>query len=172
MLFGSYDILVCDLDGTLCNISAREHLASQGMWDDFHALLSNDTPRLAVSSFIDLLSFYWRMSTDGEDGPPPIYFLTGRPETYRPETERWLESNYILQYEDYTDIVMRPKDDWRSDYQLKEELLQELLRKFYGDSYDESVAKQRVLILDDRDKVVAHFRDLGYECWQVAQGAY
>ena len=172
MLMGNYDILICDLDGTLCNISERESLAQQGMWDDFHALLSNDTPRLAVLNLLQMLSSQWRDSSEQEDGPPPIYFLTGRPETYRSETERWLEEHDVLQFDDYTDIAMRQKDDWRPDYQLKEELLQELLRKFYGDSYDENAAKQRVLILDDRDKVVAHFRDLGYECWQVAQGAY
>ena len=172
MLFGSHDILVCDLDGTLCNISAREHLASQGMWDDFHALLSNDTPRLAVLSFIELLAQKWNSSQGEGLCSPPIYFLTGRPETYRPETELWLSENGILKHEDYTEVVMRPKGDWRSDYQLKEDLLGQLLKASYGEDYDEKAAKQRVLILDDRDSVVAHFRDLGYECWQVAQGTY
>jgi hypothetical protein len=60
---------------------------------------------------------------------------------------------------------MRPEGDFRSDAILKQELLSEYLELSDIDPIS-------VLILDDREKVVAHLRDIGYDVWQVQEGAF
>ena len=167
-MFYGIDYLVCDLDGTLCDARHRQHLAQAGDWDAFHAGLSEDKPRLAVLSLLKSISEF-----EGED-KPKIVFLTGRPENYRQQTHHWIKSCCDLYSgDDYDRLLMRGRDEYGSDTIVKQALLEE----FLGDAYEGSgMTKQeivgRVLMLDDRDKVVAHFRDLGYEVWQVNEGAY
>ena len=161
-----YDFIICDLDGTLCDIRHREHLAQQGLWSEFHLELKDDAPRKDVLSFLRCVTF--------GDGHNQVIFLTGRPDTNRAQTVEWLwDKAELSEGSEYIELLMRPKDDWRSDFQVKQELLEDFLRQVYEQSgMGPEEYKSRVLILDDRDKVVAHFRDLGYVCWQVDQGAY
>mgnify|MGYP001163365711 CR=1 FL=1 len=159
------DLIVCDLDGTLCDVVHRQHLAQAGAWDEFHGLLHMDTPRPVVLSFLKCLQ--------DMDVPPRLTFLTGRPETHAPETMYWLFRQCDLFSGDDYDLLMRGKDEYGSDTVIKQRLMESYLETFYSDS---GITKEewpsRILILDDRDKVVAHFRDLGYQCWQVNEGAF
>lgn len=165
----SIDYIVCDLDGTLCDMRHRQHLAQCGDWDAFHGMLDRDAPREVALKAINLL----RNSGDEDGNFPQLVFLTGRPEQYRFETEKWL-SNEARMYEgdDYVALLMRGKHQGGSDTVVKQEALETFLRDSYGEGVGADYWMSRVLILDDRDKVVAHFRDLGYEAWQVAEGAY
>lgn len=160
-----YSILFCDLDGTLCDIVHRQHLAQSGAWEEFHDLLVQDKVRDVVWSFLDLLISESNVS---------VVFLTGRPDSYRHVTEEWLANQCDMSlHDDYAAILMRPKDDYRSDTIVKMELMEEYIRSHaesVGKTFEEM--KSRVLILDDRDKVVAAFRDAGYQCWQVNEGAF
>lgn len=157
-----FSYIFCDLDGTLCDCRHRQHLAQAGQWDDFHSLLEHDAVRTDVLSFLDMIL---SLSMNGLEAPK-IVFLTGRPESVRGQTELWLRDNAgLYPLDDYEDILMRPVEDYRSDTVLKEETLLEFLRK-------KAVQPQHVLILDDRDKVVAHLRDKGFNVWQVNEGAF
>ena len=161
-------IIVCDLDGTLCDVRHRQHLAQGGEWDEFHALLSKDAPRPVVLSFIQGMAW---------DEGKTVIFLTGRPEPHRAATVKWLaDVAGMYEHDDYHSLLMRGKDQYGSDTVVKQGLLEQWLRdcfdaQTYGDMTLQDI-KEKVLILDDRDKVVAHFRDLGYECWQVNEGAF
>lgn len=158
------DLVVCDLDGTLCDIRHRQHLAQAGDWDAFHEGLQADKARKIVLSFILAVV---------DDPTTSLVFLTGRPEDYRMESEAWLKAHGIEKYDDYIDLLMRPRQGAGSDTVVKQALLEEFLISFRDDTgLSEEEQKSRILILDDRDKVVAHFRDLGYECWQVNEGAF
>lgn len=160
-----YDFIFCDLDGTLCDIRHRQHLAQAGAWEEFHSLLDEDEVRDVVWSFLDFVVSESNMS---------VVFLTGRPESFYHSTIEWLQAKCNLcLYDDYAALLMRGKEDYRSDTLVKTELMEEFL-KSYCKSQDKDFEQQksRVLILDDRDKVVAHFRDLGYQCWQVNEGAF
>lgn len=158
------DVIVCDLDGTLCDVVHRQHLAQSGAWDEFHARLTEDAPRPVVLSLLGAL-----LEREVHDSPS-LVFLTGRPEPYRAQTLQWLADHCdLLEHDEFDCLLMRGKDEYGSDTVVKQKLLEDWLRSFYArDEWDPG----RVLILDDRDKVVAHFRDLGYECWQVQEGAF
>ena len=160
------DLIVCDLDGTLCDVRHRQHLAQAGAWDEFHAGIPNDTPRRVVLAFLKSLKEL--------DVPVCLAFLTGRPSNHETETMAWLSKHCDLEFvDDYDVLLMRGKDEYGSDTVVKERLLEEYLDIFYEKSgLTKDERKGRILILDDRDKVVAHFRDLGYECWQVTEGAF
>lgn len=156
-------IIVCDLDGTLSDCKHRQHLAAAGDWDGFHALMHKDPPVAAVLNFLD--SAYdildWR-----------VIFLTGRPEAFRSVTVKWLDEICGFGPERYIDLLMRPKDDWDSDIIVKPRLLYESLNEGVLGPLTEGYDKERLLFLEDRDRVTAMWRDLGYTCWQVAEGAF
>lgn len=147
-------IVVVDLDGTLCNSSHREHLAKAGLWEQFHELLMDDEPWADVEQLIDLLS-------SGKT-TPFIVGLTGRNECYRLMTIKWLDKHKIH----LDELLMRPDNDYRSDVDLKPQLLDEFLEM-------ESLTHADVwFILEDRDKVVEAWRNLGHNCWQPRPGGY
>lgn len=162
-----------DIDGTISDIRHRQHLALSGAWDEFHSMMSKDTVRKQVLDFIQLLP-----------EETVISFLTGRPDEYRAMTKIWLEENCCLyEDDDYCALLMRPQGDFSSDPILKENLISEFFRRedianefvYAGmqvQHMDEDEIKSCCLILDDRDKVVAHLRDIGYEVWQVNEGTY
>lgn len=152
-------LIVCDLDGTLCDVKHRQHLAQAGAWDEFHEGLEQDTPRLQVASFLH---------SAVKEGISLI-FLTGRPAAYEARTKAWLEDNCrFFLHDDYQALLMRPNGQFGSDTVVKQELLEAYLETVHGGQ----LRKEDILILDDRDKLVAHFRDLGYETWQVNEGAF
>ena len=156
------ELIVCDLDGTLCDVKHRQHLAQAGQWDEFHSLLGKDEPRAMVWAFLQMAL---DLQSTGMPGPE-IIFLTGRPSNFRGETVKWLSEKCDLQLDDdYRDLLMRPVGDFSSDTVLKEQALKDYL--------ETNVIDQRmVLILDDREKVVAHLRDIGYDVWQIQEGAF
>lgn len=143
-------IIVVDLDGTLCNSGHREHLARAGLWDNFHSLLGGDTPWPDVAGLIDILA----------QQQYTIVGLTGRNEKYRNATLEWLTKNDIW----IDTLLMRPDDNYQSDHVLKPQMLLDYLNA----NPDEGVW----FVLEDRDKVVEAWRNEGYNCWQVRPGGY
>jgi predicted kinase len=86
-----------------------------------------------------------------------IIFLTGRDTSIAKVTEDWLNENLGTHYKH---LFMRQSGDSRKDYEHKLEVLS-------------FIPKDRVVfILEDRDQCVRAFRDAGYTCLQVKDGAY
>ena len=147
--------VIIDLDGTLCDCSQRVHLAQAGKWDDFHSLISEDQPFKDVASFIDLISNLEFVS---------IIMLTGRNESYRNQTDRWMNKHSIV----CDRLIMRPDKNFESDHVLKPRMLCDEL--FEGNF--EKMKEEVIVVLEDRDKVVEAWRNLGIDCWQVRNGTY
>jgi len=151
--------IVIDLDGTLCNTAHREHLI--GQWDEFNAGCKDDTPHPDVAWLVKMFC--------GFDFDEPILIgCTGRSEEHRTATERWLLENDL--FVDF--VLMRPAFDFRPDAEVKVELLQA-----WHDSTEEAekgmTLQDRILfVLEDREKVVEAWRNLGLNCWQVREGAF
>lgn len=159
--------VICDLDGTLSDCRARNHLAAQGAWDEFHFHMQEDPPVHHVMEFLHI-----HLKQQGNGG---LYFLTGRPEEFRSVTVDWLYRQCSMsEGTEYAGLIMRPENDWRPDVKIKPELfiehVVEPLNQTIGSTGDAN--KSDFLFLDDRDKVVAMWRDLGYDCWQTAEGAF
>lgn len=151
-------LIVCDLDGTLADCRHRQHLA--GQWDEFHKTMNEDKLFVHVDMVLRNLLEHEHDSK--------LIFLTGRPEEHRQVTHDWLlEVAGYVQDDDYEELLMRPKDDYRSDVELKPQLFNQWLM---SNGYNLSVGE--ILMFDDRDRVVTMWRDLGYTCFQTAEGAF
>jgi FMN phosphatase YigB (HAD superfamily) len=143
--------IIVDLDGTICDCSHRIAFAQSKEWDEFHARLMDDRPNADVVDIVMKLAS--RMS---------IIVLTGRDERFAEPTRRWLRKNGII----VDALIMRPEGDYTPDHELKPRLLFEHFKS------KEEALRNVSVILDDRDKVVAAFRDHGFPCWQVREGTY
>ena len=150
------DIIVCDLDGTLCNIDHRTHFVqvAQGErkdWDSFFNGVPNDTVNEPVLEVLDRFRFAL------DEFEFEIVFCSGRPERCRADTEAWLKQHGFNHYA----LWMREDGDFRRDDIVKQEIL------------DKYLEKDRVLfVLDDRDQVVDMWRRNGLTCFQVAEGDF
>jgi len=87
-----------------------------------------------------------------------LVFLSGRSEDCRDETTAWLDKEFWA--EDY-ELYMRASGDHRDDAIVKYELFDKHLR-------DRNIW----FVLDDRDRVVKMWRELGVRCLQVAPGNF
>lgn len=147
-------VIIVDLDGTVANCDHRVHHAIDKDWDLFHGAMISDTPHKHIVALLEALDMM------GYD----LLVVTGRPEKYRKTTMAWLEANGIDKL--FMNILMRPNDDYSSDFLLKLELLE----RYFGSI---EAAKEAILFaLDDRDQVAEAFRNAGIPCLQVAQGDF
>ena len=140
------NVYLCDLDGTLCNVShRRQYVATKPRnWDAWNAGLVNDKPNLAVLGIITSLTYYY-----------PLIFVSGRSDDYRKQTEEWLEKYDIS----YNALYMRKYKDHRDDVIVKGELADEIEKEY------------NILgVFDDRKKVIDMWINRGIFVFDVGQG--
>lgn len=112
--------IIFDLDGTLTNYDHRaEHLMPPNRdMMTFFSKMEDDT---VVGWCLDMLLRWQRAGMT-------IILLTGRPDSFRPHTERWLQKHNIS----YDLLLMRRADDFRPGAVVKEEIFrQEILGKYH-----------------------------------------
>lgn len=157
------DVIIIDLDGTLCNTRHRDHLAQAGEWEEFHSLLHHDEIFEDVRHLLRMIPW--------ED---TVLAITGRTERWRQPTLQWFRDHDIAQHIDI--LLMRPDDDFSKAADLKIRLLSEwLLGEEDGTpiAMAMDIARERVkFALDDREKVIDAYRAFGIPCWQVRAGVY
>ena len=145
------NIVVVDIDGTIAKVGDRLKYLQQEMkdWDSFYEHCDEDEP---IKDMLELVYDLFRSYNH-------IVFCTGRRESVRAKTEAWLSKH--LGIEEYI-LLMRPDGDFRHDTMVKPELLAQM-----------NITPDRVYcILEDRDSMVAKWRDLGYRCLQVDRGDF
>lgn len=142
--------IICDLDGTLCNIEHRLHfLDGKKDWDSFYGACPDDIPNLWCVSLIE------SMYAQGYS----IVFVSGRRESTREQTVAWLQQ--YLKDGMWAELYMRKDGDYRKDSIIKKEI------------YDEHLSERNILfVLDDRRQVVDMWREQGLVCLQVAEGNF
>ena len=145
-------IVICDLDGTLYNSAGRERLAEAKLWSAFHSASAADPPNMDVLNALHALA-----ANEAE-----IIAITGRDEQFRGITIDWFTRNLVP----IETVLMRPDLDWRPDKVVKIELLESWLLKNGRDKDEIAFA------LEDRDRMVAAWREYGIPCWQVRAGAF
>nr|DAU13270.1 MAG TPA: polynucleotide kinase [Caudoviricetes sp.] len=87
-----------------------------------------------------------------------VILVSGRDASCHKETQDWLAKNGIC----YTKLIMRKEGDNRPDDVVKKEMFDMAIRDTYNVR----------LVLDDRNKVVDMWRQLGLKCLQVAEGDF
>lgn len=148
--------IVCDLDGTISLFNAKRN---DGTVDVRHSKAHTRSPYDASKCDDDFLNeavadVIEAMSRAGHY----IIFCSGREDTYREQTERFLKKHLRAPYE----LYMRKAEDMRKDSVIKSEI------------YDMHIAPNYNVhfVLDDRDQVVNLWRSKGLQCWQVAPGNF
>ena len=136
--------IVFDIDGTLADCRHRLHHLPN--YDKFFAEMDKDTPIGSTVILARMLSDY---------AYTKVLFVTGRPETYRSETESWLKNRCGFSPLPPWRIYMRKTGDHRPDHVINDEIRQEIEKTY-----------NILLVIDDRPKVVAMWRRAGYTCLQ------
>ena len=155
------DAVIFDIDGTVSDPTHRLHLLeglpdadeSEGpsssvattrscIWESFHDASVDDPPHdhiIQLMAIFELFRFR-------------IVLCTGRPDTHRELTEKWL-AKYVKSRCDA--LLMRAHGDWRPDHEIKSEMVTEI----------RNVLKLNpVMAFDDREGVAEMFQKLGIPC--------
>jgi len=147
-------IVLVDIDGTLTIVGNRLQFLEAEDWDSFYAACGEDEP---VRPIIELVQLLEKSYT--------IVYCTGRPEKVRNVTKKWL-SYYVYGKPSYEipdkNLLMRKDHDFRHDIIVKPE---EINNAWFS-------SDQIEYILEDRDSMVAKWRELGFTCLQVAKGDF
>lgn len=144
--------IICDLDGTLCNVEHRRGFVNKPKgerkdWSGFFKAMVNDTPNKWC---MDLLKKFSNEHT--------IVYCSGRPDDWRKTTAEWLQ----LHEAPVGPLYMRNRHDSRQDNIAKEIILDfEILTKFTP-----------YFMIDDRKQVVDMWRARGYVCLACAEGNF
>lgn len=137
--------VVFDMDGTLADNSAREHLARAAAgnfgsktekneaWEKFHAGIPDDKPIQAV------LETLFALAENGHH----IEIWTARPEKYRQATYAWMV-NYDFHYSVMA-VRMRPEGEWCKSSELKVKWFKETPVDLVFEDHPDTVAALRAL---------------------------
>ncbi len=151
----SKGVVLCDIDGTIANLSHRLHFVRnfdnkddfKKDWKSFFTSLKDDSLR---KSTLELLKGFHK---DGYE----IFFITARPDEYRKETQKWLDDN--LENLPYVSLFMRRSGDHRDDVDVKK------------DMYNKYFKNMNVhAVIDDRPKVIRMWQSLGLNVIDVGEG--
>ncbi len=142
-------VVLCDLDGTLCNLDHRLHFVKQDTkdWKGFFKSLKDDSVNEEVE---DSLLNYKKQGYE-------IIFVSGRPDTYRKETEQWLVFNGL---DIHFCLLMRPAHDTRQDVEVK----RDILHKYFKDKSNIHI------VIDDRPRVIRMWIEEGLNVKDVGKG--
>ncbi len=142
---------IFDLDGTLANLDHRLHFVKREKpdWDAFFDAVDQDSVYEHVADLARMLSYRRNHY---------IVVVSGRSDQCRTATLAWLNMHGIPAHH----VYMRTGGDHRPDYEVKKDLLAELL----ADGY------KPIMAFDDRNQVVEMWRENGVPCAQVAAGDF
>jgi FMN phosphatase YigB (HAD superfamily) len=146
----SKKIILWDLDGTLSDSTWRLPLIKNKPknWKMFMQESINDNP-------IPQTLFLFQLMLSLPDTVSLI--VTARSEKERPQTETWLTKNDLH----YTEMFMRKDKDFRPDWEVKRELVDEIVEK-YGPIF---------MAFDDRPNVIKNcYNEKSVYVMDVGQG--
>jgi acid phosphatase class B len=146
--------IIVDVDGTISKVGDRLKFLLQDPvdWDSFYDACFEDEP---IPEVIQLVQDLYESGNQ-------IIFCTGRRESCREATRDWFKKYFKFSLTSRSLLVMRPNNDFRHDTEVKPEML-----KNAGIELD-TIA----FVLEDRNSMVAKWRELGLICLQVAEGDF
>jgi len=141
--------VICDIDGTIALMHAE--LEGRRHPYDWHRVREDDPNE-------PIIALLWHLRRQGFK----VIFVSGRMEVAREGTLAWLDDHVVdLEMLDFP-LFMRADGDFREDTVVKREIYHREIEGKYKIAY----------VLDDRDSVVAMWRELGLTVLQVAAGAF
>lgn len=145
--------IMVDVDGTLANNEHRQH---------FLDVKPKDWKNFKYNAFYDTTypDIVWLVKTLHEAGNT-ILIVTARTEDEREITARWLDEVAGLG-DIYDKMYMREEKDYRDDNIVKAEILEQIRK----DGYDPTI------VIDDRNRVVKMWREVGITCLHVRDGCF
>ncbi len=144
--------VIFDIDGVMSDPNHRLNLLDQTPpdWEGFFSLCGDDpVHHHNVVLVRTLLQTGMR-----------IFFVTGRPERTRQTTLKWFRQMAALGFEDFT-LYMRANGDYRPDYVIKREVVQEIRK----------AGLTIIMAFDDRKQVADMYKEEGIPCHLVDAGA-
>lgn len=138
--------VIVDIDGTVAH--KGDHDGARAWYD--YDRVGEDMPHKDI---LDLVKM-WQLSTFGH-----VIFMSGRDDSCKVATMVWLEHHYGPTG---WALFMRKTGDKRGDDVAKFDLFKEHVDGKYFIDY----------VIDDRDKVVRMWRQIGLRCLQVADGKF
>ena len=135
------DVVICDLDGTLCNCEHRQHFVRNGNkdWSSFFANIHMDSCNAWCKSILSTT-------------PHHVVLCSGRGDELENTTRQWLSKHQVP----YNDLFMRMEGDYRQDATVKEMILDfEILTRY-----------NPIMSIDDRPQVCRMWRKRGIVCLQ------
>lgn len=146
--------VICDLDGTLCDIEHRLHFAHGETkdWGKFFAGIPDDAPRKEV---------FEAVAKACDEHNAQLILVSARPENYRAETEAWLDIHFsgMAFGKGRQMLIMRDAGDKRDDVIVKSEIHDKYLKNL-----------NIVKVFDDRPKVIRMWREKGLDVVDVGKG--
>jgi len=134
--------IIVDIDGTIAHADGRNLF-------DFSKVI-DDVPDRPLNHLLAIIN-------QGMFNFEDIIICSGREETCREDTEKWLDKNDFS----YSKLYMRKKGDYRKDWMVKAEMWEEIQK-----------THNIVMMIDDRAQVVDFARRLGYKVAQVDYGEF
>lgn len=153
------NIIICDIDGTLCTDEHRNHILHEGerdaaAWEKYFSLCHLDPP---VEAVIKVLQAFGVFSYENMVLSYEIHLMTARNKSTEDQTLDWLRRHKVP----FNSVTFRPEDSRVQDNVLKTAWA------------DKLGGPERVLfVLEDRQRVVDAWRAAGYTCFQVAPGNF
>lgn len=151
------EIIICDIDGTVADLKHRRHYVEgeKKDWKGFYSELEKDTPIEKTRELLATLRTVDMPVSEHDDIEyiRTVIFVSGRPEDYRLETEKWLREHG---FGFYWTLIMRPKGDSRQDTIVKQEIYDRYLKN-----------KQIYKVIDDRPSVIRMWKANGLDVIDV-----
>lgn len=143
--------ILFDVDGTLTELNGRQDFLKQGNpdWGKFNGEMDRDLPNTPVVELYKTLY---------ESGKYEMIIISARQERFRKLTETWLFWHKIP----FKTLIMRADDDNRPDAEVKQDILNNLLKQ----------GKEILFTVDDRQAVVDMWRANSVTCLQCKKGNY
>lgn len=138
--------IVLDMDATLCLNTTGRPFYGEGAADG----MRSDEPVMEIVELVNILQL---------QGFYNIIILTGREDTpeCRKATSDWLEAHAI----NPSKIYMRPKGNYSSGEECKKKIIEDIMQEYCVR-----------LVIDDSNKCVKMYRDLGLICLQPNDGKF
>jgi hypothetical protein len=142
------ECIIIDVDGTLADIEHRRNdLLKDNDWEAFNSKIKLDRLNIWCREIIDSFKVKYN-----------IVLVTGRMEEFKDDTVKWLNDNDVF----YSNIYFRKNGDYRDDTIIKKELYEKNIMPNYSPLF----------VVDDRNKVVKMWRELGLVCLQCDYGDF